>query len=212
MLKLYDYWRSSAAYRVRIALNLKRLEYESVSVDLAAGEQQRGEYLEINPQGRVPALVHDGRLLYQSLSIIDYLDSVFEQPRLVPSEPGARARVNALAQVVACDMHPLNNSRVLAYLGNEMAVDPRRRQQWYCHWIATGFDALETLLNHDETGKFCHGETPTLADICLVPQIYNARRFACNLDGYPTIRRIESSCLELDAFHRAVPERQPDAS
>ena len=210
MLKLYDYWRSSAAYRVRIALNCKGLQYESVAVDLARGEQH-GEYLAINPQGRVPALVHDDRLVYQSLAIIDYLDSVFEQPRLVPADAPARARVNALAHIVACDMHPLNNIRVLKYLGDEMAIGPQRRQRWYCHWIATGFQALEALLASDETGEFCHGDTPTLADICLVPQVYNARRFACSLDAYPAIRRIESHCLELEAFSNAIPENQPDA-
>ncbi len=210
MLKLYDYWRSSAAYRVRIALNLKGLHYESVPVNLASGEQH-GDYLTINPQGRVPVLVHDDRLICQSLAIVDYLESVFEQPGLLPADVGGRARVNALAQVVACDIHPLNNSRVLAYLGEDMAISAQRRQQWYCHWIATGFDALETLLAGDATGEFCHGDSPTLADICLIPQVYNARRFACSLEPYPTIGRIEAACLELEAFRRAVPENQPDA-
>ena len=153
----------------------------------------------------------DGHLVHQSLAIIDYLDSVFDEPRLVPTDALAQARVNALAQIVACDVHPLNNLSVLSYLGEQMAIGPRRRQQWYCHWIATGFQALEALLASDDTGDFCHGDTPTLADICLVPQVYNARRFACSLDPFPAIRRIESNCLELEPFRNAVPENQPDA-
>lgn len=209
-LRLYSYWRSSAAYRVRIALNLKGLDYQTVAVNLARGEHH-GDYGEVNAQRLVPALDHDGHVLTQSLSIIDYIDNTFVGPRLVPGEGRARARVNALAQIVACDIHPLNNLRVLKYLVAELKVGESDKQRWYAQWIASGFAAFERNLQDQATGRFCHGDTPTLADACLVPQVYNARRFDCDMEPYPAIRRIEARCLEHEAFARAVPERQPDA-
>lgn len=210
MLRLYTYWRSSAAYRVRIALNLKGLEYESVAVHLGRDEH-KGSYKEKNPQGLVPALEHDGQLLLQSLPIIDYLDSVFPEPAMVPREPVARARVQAMALIVAADIHPLNNLRVRRYLGDILKLEEEQKNAWYKLWIAEGFSAIETMLQDPATGKFCHDDTPTLADACLVPQVYNARRIDCDLSPYPEIMRIEAECLALDAFDRAVPEHQPDA-
>jgi maleylacetoacetate isomerase len=214
MLKLYGYWRSSAAYRVRIALELKGLTYESVPVHLVrdGGEQRKPSYRRINPQGRVPALEHDGRVLTQSLAIIEYLDETWPEPALLPSTAAARARVRALAQLVACDIHPLNNLRVLQYLANELGRSEDARNDWYRHWIEDGFDALEALLaGSTETGRYCHGNEPGLADVLLVPQVYNARRYQCDLTPYQTITRIEQACNALAAFDRARPERQPDA-
>jgi maleylacetoacetate isomerase len=214
MLKLYGYWRSSAAYRVRIALELKGLTYESVPVHLVrdGGEQRKPSYRRINPQGRVPALEHDGRVLTQSLAIIEYLDETWPEPALLPSTAAARARVRALAQLVACDIHPLNNLRVLQYLAKELGRSEDARNDWYRHWIEDGFDALEALLaGSTETGRYCHGNEPGLADVLLVPQVYNARRYQCDLTPYQTITRIEQACNALAAFDRARPERQPDA-
>jgi maleylacetoacetate isomerase len=214
MLKLYTYWRSSAAYRVRIALELKGLRYESAPVHLVrgGGEQRAPAYQAVNPQGRVPALEHDGRVLTQSLAIIEYCDELWPQPPLLPATMAERARVRALAQLIACDIHPLNNSRVLQYLTEPMGCTPEARDDWYRHWIEDGFGALEMLLaGSAETGTFSHGDTPGLADVCLVPQLYNARRYRCDLDPFPTLCRIERACLALDAFDRARPERQPDA-
>lgn len=209
-LKLYTYWRSSAAYRVRIALNLKGLAYEAVPVHLARGEH-RGDYAHTNPQQLVPALEHDGLVVIQSLAIIEYLDETFMGPRLIPSAPRERARVNALAQIVACDIHPLNNLRVINFLVDELGVAERQKLHWYRHWVAQGFAALERLLDDPATGAYCHGEQPTLADACLIPQVYNARRFDCDLSPYPTICRIETQCLENEAFVNAAPANQPDA-
>jgi maleylacetoacetate isomerase len=214
MLKLYGYWRSSAAYRVRIALGLKGLTWESVPVHLVrdGGEQRKPSYRHINPQGRVPALEHDGRVLTQSLAIIEYLDETWPAPALLPSTAAARARVRALAQLIACDIHPLNNLRVLQYVGKEFGQSEDARNDWYRHWIADGFDALEALLAASpETGRYCHGDAPGLADALLVPQVYNARRYQCDLAAYPTITRIDQACSELPAFERARPERQLDA-
>lgn len=209
MIRLFSYWRSSASYRVRIALNLKHLPYEIVPVHLVRGEQH-GEYRQRNPQGLVPALEHDGLILIQSLAIIDYLDRQYPQPPLLPEDAAGRARVNALAQIVVAEVHPLNNIGVLNYLSEEMGATEAQKQAWYERWIARGFDALETLLQDQQTGEFCHGDAPTLADTCLVPQVYNARRFNCDLGPYPAILRVEANCLELKAFQDAVPERQPD--
>jgi maleylacetoacetate isomerase len=214
MLRLYGYWRSSAAFRVRIALELKGLPYEYVPVHLVrdGGEQRKPDYQRINPQGRVPTLEHDGRLLTQSLAIIEYLDESWREPALLPSTPVARARVRALADLVACDIHPLNNLRVLQYLNRTLGQDEPARDEWYRHWITDGFAALEVLLaGSPDTGRFCHGNTPGLADACHVPQVYNARRYQCDLEPFPTIRRIDQSCNALPAFERARPERQPDA-
>ena len=214
MLKLYGYWRSSAAYRVRIALGLKGLPYENVSVHLVrdGGEQRKPKYKRVNPQGRVPALEHDGRVLTQSLAIIEYLDETAPEPALLPPDAAGRARVRALAQLIACDIHPLNNLRVLQYLGGKLGASEDARNDWYRYWITDGFEALEALLaGSPETGRYCHGDTPGLADVLLVPQVYNARRYQCDLAPYPTIARIDEACNAMPAFERARPERQPDA-
>lgn len=215
VLRLYTYWRSSAAYRVRIALGLKGLDYEPVPVHLVrnGGEHRAESYVAINPQARVPALEHDGRVLTQSLAIIEYLDETWPEPPLLPrGDAAARARVRALAQLVACDIHPVNNLRVIQYLGRHLNVAEDARDAWYRHWIMDGFAALETLLaGSGETGRYCHGDMPTLADVCLVPQVYNARRYRCDLTPFPTIVRIDAACAELPAFAAARPEAQPDA-
>ncbi len=211
---LYGYWRSTAAWRVRIALNLKGVAWSGRPVHLLrdGGEQRRPEYLRLNPQGLVPALAIDGQLLVQSLAIIEYLEETRPQPALLPADAAGRARVRGLAQLVAADLHPLNNLRVLQYLGAEMGAGEAQREAWYRHWVRVGLDALETRLARDPaTGRFCHGDAPGLADCCLVPQLYNARRYDCPLDACPTLLRIEAACNELDAFQAAVPERQPDA-
>ena len=213
-LRLYSYWRSSAAYRVRIGLNLKGLAYEIAPVHLVrdGGQQHSAAYRELNPQGLVPLLCHGQRRLSQSLAVLEYLDEVWPQPALLPSTARERHRVRALALLVACDVHPLNNLRVLQYLEHEWSVPKPERDEWVRHWIAGGVDAMEAMLaDHPSTGVFCEGNVPSLADCCLVPQVYNARRFGIDMDAYPTIRRIEAACLELPAFDAAGPERQPDA-
>ena len=212
-MKLHGYFRSSASYRVRIALNLKGLAYDYVSVHLTrgGGEQLKPEFRALNPQALVPVLQDDGQLLTQSLAIIEYLDEVHPRPALLPKDAPGRARVRALAQAVACDLHPLNNTRVLAYLTGPMGLSKEARQTWYCHWIAVGLGALEAALAKDSrTGKFCHGDEPGLADCCLVPQMTNARRFKCDVAPYSTLLRIEKNCQALEAFQRAAPDRQPD--
>jgi maleylpyruvate isomerase len=206
---LYGYALSSASYRVRIALALKGLPADSVSLDLRTGEQRREEFLRINSQGFVPTLVlDDGAVLTQSMAIIEYLDEVHANPPLLPRAPLARARVRALAQAIACDVHPLNNLRVLEYLKNELKHEKETREAWYRHWVQRGFDALERWLVRDRTGRFCHGEAPTMADVCLVPQVFNARRYAVDLGPYPRIVEIDAACRELPEFQRAAPERQ----
>jgi maleylacetoacetate isomerase len=202
---LYDYWRSSASYRVRIALNLKRIDYERVAVDLLAGAQRDDAHLARNPQGFVPALFADGRMLTQSLAIIDYLDALVPAPPFVPRDPAQRAHVLALALTVACDIHPLNNLRVLKRLSG-MGIEQPARDDWYRHWVKEGLDALE-LMAAPRSGLFLLGDSPGLADICLVPQLYNARRFDVPLDGYPTLLRADQSATRLDAFAAAHPDR-----
>ncbi|MBV8492665.1 MAG: maleylacetoacetate isomerase [Alphaproteobacteria bacterium] len=211
-MKLYGYFRSSAAYRVRIALNLKGLGYESAFVHLRRGDQRQPSYLGINPQGLVPALKTDGTVLLQSIPIIEYLDEAHPLPPLLPKDPEGRARVRALAAIVACDIHPLNNLRVLRYLLRPLGHDEPTVEVWYNHWITEGFAALERLLAEDpQTGAFCHGDTPGLADIALVPQVFNAHRYpGLDLTSYPTILRVYRTCLTLDAFAAAHPDRQPD--
>ncbi|MGM0983127.1 MAG: maleylacetoacetate isomerase [Pseudomonadota bacterium] len=213
MTTLYGYFRSSAAYRVRIALNLKGLDYDQAPVNLVKGEQRGEANLARHPQGMVPTLVIDNGLqLTQSLAICEYLDEKHPEPPLLPADAAGRARVRALAQLVACEIHPLNNLRVLKYLVRELEVDEDAKLAWYRHWIIEGFDALETLLKRElGTGDFCHGDIPTLADICLVPQVFNAERFECDLSAYPTLRRIVDHCNALEAFQKAAPGEQPDA-
>jgi maleylacetoacetate isomerase len=211
---LYSYWRSSASYRVRIALNLKQIEYDTRPVHLVrdGGEQRSPEYLAVNPQGLVPAFVEGGLTITQSLAIVAYLDETRPEPPLLPADPADRARVRSLALAIACDVHPLNNSGVLRFLAEEFGVDDAGRQCWYRNWIRRGFVAMEERLAGDRaTGRFCHGDAPGLADVFLVPQVYNAERFGCDLTPYPIIRRINASCLELEPFRAAAPEAQPDA-
>ncbi|MEC4337952.1 maleylacetoacetate isomerase [Stenotrophomonas pavanii] len=212
---LYTYWRSSAAYRVRIGLELKGLAWEARPVHLVrdGGEQHRDAYRALNPQQQVPTLLHEGHVLTQSLAILEYLDERFPQVPLRPADAAGRARVRALAQLVACDIHPINNLRVMQYLERSLQLPADARTQWTLHWIAEGFAAMEALLaNSRDTGAFCHGDRPGLADICLLPQLYNAHRFGLDLAPYPTLRRIEAACQALDAFDRARPEHQLDAA
>ena len=215
-LVLFDYWRSSACYRVRIALNLKGLAYEQRPVHLvrAGGEQHAPAYRAINPQEVVPTLADGQRVIHQSLAIIEYLEESRPNfPALLPAGARDRAHVRALALLVACDIHPLNNLRVMQHLEREFGVDAESRAAWMRHWMASGFAAFEAMLAADaSTGLCCHGDEPTLADACLIPQVYNARRFDLDLDPYPLIRRIDAHCLGLPAFERARPENQPDAS
>ncbi|WP_136247163.1 maleylacetoacetate isomerase [Halomonas borealis] len=213
MTTLHGYFRSSAAYRVRIVLNLKGLAFETAPVDLVAGEQRGDTFLADNPQGLVPMLVtDDGRRLTQSLAICEYLEECHPEPALLPETPSERARVRALAQLVACEMHPVNNLRVLKYLTGELGADEAAKLAWYRHWVDTGFAALEPMLSREDgSGDFCHGDTPTLADACLVPQLFNAERFECDLAPYPRIRRIGENARKLSAFQRAAPGEQPDA-
>lgn len=213
-LRLYSYWRSSAAYRVRIGLNIKGLPYEIVPVHLVrdGGEQHAEEYRATNPQSMVPVLQHGNRILRQSLAILEYLDEMWLQPALLPAVARDRQRVRALAQLVACDVHPLNNLRVMRYFENTWHVPQTERDEWTRHWMIDGFTALEAMLvDNPSTGPFCDGSTPTLADCCLIPQVYNARRFGVDLAPFPLIERIEQACLALPAFDAARPEAQPDA-
>jgi len=213
-LCLYSYWRSSAAYRVRIGLNLKGLPYDIMPVHLLrdGGEQRTAEFREANPQGLVPVLQHGQRMLRQSMSILEYVDEMWPERPLLPTTARDRQRVRALSQVVACDIHPLNNLRVMQYLEQEWGVPHAERETWTRHWMAEGFAAFEALLHdHPSTGAYCDGDVPTMADCCLVPQVYNARRFGVDLAPYPTIVRIEQECLALPEFQAARPENQPDA-
>ena len=211
-MKLYTFFRSSAAYRLRIALNLKQLSCETTPINLRDGEQFSDSYRAVNPQARVPSLDVDGDLLIQSMAIMEYLEETHPEPPLLPSDPVGRARVRGLADLIACDIHPLNNLSVLVLLENQFKLSKDDVARWYCHWIEAGFAALEPLLaGASETGGFCHGDSPGLADICLVPQVFNARRFDCPLDAYPTLMGIFESCMKLPAFDAAQPSKQPDA-
>ncbi|HJS33060.1 MAG TPA: maleylacetoacetate isomerase [Alphaproteobacteria bacterium] len=210
-MKLHGYFRSSAAFRVRIALNLKGLEYASAFRHLRKGEQNAADYRQLNPQGLVPTLEDGAVVLTQSLAIIEYLEETHPLPPLLPKTPAERARVRALALAVACDIHPLNNLRVLQYLKNVLNVTAAQHDDWYRHWIAVGLAALEEMLRHPGAGRFCHGDQPGLADLCLVPQIFNAKRLDSPLEPYPTVMRIFTTCMTLSAFERARPENQPDA-
>lgn len=208
---LHDYFRSSAAYRVRIALNLKGLEPERRHVHLRKGEQHAPGYLEINSQGFVPTLVVGDTVLTQSLAIIEYLDETHPSPPLLPRAPADRAFVRAIALAIACDIHPLNNTRVLKYLASECKLDEPARDEWYRHWIREGFAAIESQLAKRAAGAFALGDAPTVADICIVPQVANANRLKVSLDPYPRIRAVNAACLAHAAFDRARPEVQPDA-
>ena len=211
-MKLYGFSRSSAAYRVRIALGLKGLNYDYVSIHRAKGEQYNPEYGSVNPQNLVPVLEDEGNLLYQSLAIIQYLEETHPEPRLIPVAPLERNRVRSLALIVACEIHPLNNTRVLNYLTGSLGLTEDQKREWYHHWVKTGFTALEKRLATEPwTGRFCHGDTPGFADISLVPQVANANRFKVDLTAFPTIVRINAECLKLEAFKKAAPENQPDA-
>ncbi|WP_345796773.1 maleylacetoacetate isomerase [Castellaniella sp. MT123] len=214
MRELYSYFRSSAAYRVRIALGIKGLDYRIVPIHLlnGGGEQHGADYLRRNPEGLVPALADGGHVLTQSLAIMEYLDEAYAGAPLLPADPLARARTRALALLIACDIHPLNNLRVLRWLAHEMRVDKDVRDAWYRHWIEIGFQALEARLQSPDTGLCCHGDTPGMADCCLVPQVYNAQRYDMDLSAYPTVARIAAHCETLPAFQAAHPDVQPDAA
>ncbi len=214
MLSLYSYWRSSAAYRVRIALHLKGLAYAQKPIHLLdnGGEQRSAEFRAVNPQALVPVLMDGERAIRQSLAIIEYLDESFPAIPLLPAMARDRARVRGLAQLIACDVHPLANLRVQQYLERELGVDQSHREAWSRHWISEGLAAFEALTrDNPSTGDFCEGELPSLADCCLIPQLYNARRLQMDLAAYPTLLRIEANCLALQGFQQAAPERQPDA-
>lgn len=213
-MRLYTYFRSSAAYRVRIALNLKGLAWEAVPVHLVrgGGEQHQPGYRALNPAGLVPALEDDGQVFTQSLAIVEYLDETHPEPALLPGDAASRARIRAIAQAIACDIHPINNLRVLQYLTRELGASEAQKTAWYRHWVETGLAAVEAMLAVQAgSGRFCVGDTPTLADVCLVPQVYNARRFDCDLTAMPTVLRIASHCEMLEAFQRAAPQAQADA-
>jgi maleylacetoacetate isomerase len=210
-MKLYDYFRSSAAYRVRIALNLKGLSAERAFVHLVrdGGEHLKPDYLTRNPQGLLPALeLDDGSILTQSMAILEYLEETHPEPALLPRDPVGRARVRAVALAVACDIHPLNNLRVLNYLKGPLGQDQAAVDAWYRHWITVSFAAIEQMVGN---GPYCFGNRPTLADVCLIPQVFNARRFNTELSPYPRILAVEASCTRLDAFAAAHPSNQPDA-
>jgi maleylacetoacetate isomerase len=214
-MKLYSYFRSSASYRVRIALNLKGLPYETVPVHLLnnGGEQLAPGYRSVNPDGLVPALEIDDAVLTQSLAIIEYLEETHPQPPLLPGDPQARAYVRAVALSIACDIHPVNNLRILKYLTGVLKVDEEAKNAWYRHWCEQGLAALEQLVSGSgRAGRFVLGDAPTLADCLLVPQIFNAQRLACDLSAMPTLMRINEACLALPAFADAAPAKQPDAA
>ena len=211
-MKLYTYFRSSAAFRVRIALNLKGFAYESAFVHLPEGEHRKPEYGALNPQGLVPTLEDGGRLLTQSLAIIEYLEETHPNPPLLPRDPFARARARSLALFVACEMHPLNNLRTLTHLKKELGQSEEQVNAWYRHWIADGMAKLEAAMAKTPgTGKYSQGDAPGIADCSLVPQVFNAQRYKCDLAPFPTVMRVFDACMKLEAFDRAQPGKQPDA-
>jgi len=210
-MKLYTAFRSSASFRVRIALNLKGLAYEPAFVHLARGEHRRPEYVAVNPQALVPTLEDSGERLVQSLAIIEYLEETHPQPPLLPRDALGRARVRSIAMLIACEIHPLNNLRVLQHLRKSLAQSEEAANAWYRHWIADGFQKLEAELALGARGRFCHGDAPTMADCCLVPQVFNAQRYKCDTAPYPAVMRVFAECMKIDAFDRAQPSKQPDA-
>ncbi len=215
-MQLYTFFRSSAAFRMRIALNYKGLAYDPVAVSLPRMEHRDPGFAAVNPQRLVPALVDGPVTLIQSVAMMEYLEETHPggfEPPLLPSDPAERAYVRALTQLIACDIHPLNNVRVLIYLKDRLGHDEQTRSRWYAHWIAEGFVALEGLLqSQGRAGRFCHGDRVSMADVCLVPQVFNALRFKCPTDPYPTVMRVFESCQALEPFARAAPDRQPDAT
>lgn len=210
-MKLYNYFRSSASFRVRIALQLKGLPYEYISVHLAKGQHKLPEYSAIAADNLVPNLVIDGEHLSQSMAIIEYLDEMHPEPALLPKDPLARARVRALAQSIACEIHPINNLRVLKYLSGTLGLSEDQKNTWYRHWVREGLEAFERQLAQGPESTFCHGNTPSLADCCLVPQIFNAKRFDVNLEGLPRTMGAFEACMKLEAFQKAQPSACPDA-
>ena len=210
---LHNYFRSSTSFRVRATLNIKGLDYEYVSYHLRKGEQRSERYLDLNPQGLVPALeISDSTVLSQSIAIIEYLNEVYPEPPLLPAEPLARARVRSLAMMVACDIHPINNLRILKYLSSHFGADDEAIAEWFRTWVVKTFTALEARLSTEpDTDRFCHGDTVSLADICLAGQVINNARFAADMSAYPTIQRIHDACMALAAFKAAAPAEQPDA-
>ena len=210
-MKLYNYFRSSASFRVRIALNLKGLAYDYVPVHLAKGEQKQPEFAALTAEGLVPLLeLDDGQRLSQSMAIIEYLDETHPQPALLPADAAGRARVRALSQIVACEIHPLNNLRVLKYLVNDLKASDDAKNDWYKHWVRLGLQSYEARLA-ERPGTYSHGDAPTLADCCLVPQIFNAQRFDCDLSGLPRTMAVFDACMQLNAFQKAQPSACPDA-
>ncbi len=211
-MKLYSWFRSSAAFRVRIALNLKGLRYDQEPIALPRAAHRKPEFAALNPQALVPALEEGGQLLTQSLAIIEYLEEKQPKPPLLPTDLLGRARVRSLSLLVACEIHPLNNLRALQYLRKSLGQSEEASKTWYQHWIADGFQKLEAELVRGGTGKFCHGDTPTMADCCLVPQVFNAQRYQCDTGPYPTMMRVFAECMKVDAFDRAQPSKQPEAA
>jgi maleylacetoacetate isomerase/maleylpyruvate isomerase len=211
-VKLYTYFRSSAAFRVRIALNLKGLAYEPVFVHLAKGQHREDRYAQVNPQALLPTLeLDDGTRLVQSLAIIEWLDEKHPSPPLIPKDALARARVRSIAYLIACEIHPLNNLRVLQHLKRKLGQTQEQIDDWYRHWVADGLAKLEADLARGGSGRFCHGDAPTMADCCLVPQVFNAKRYNSDLQPYPITMRVFENCMKLEAFDRAQPSEQPDA-
>jgi len=210
-MKLYTYFRSSAAYRVRIAANLKGIAYEPEFIHLAKGKHNEPDYKKVNPAGLVPCIIEDGQLLTQSLAIIEYLDETHSAVPMLPKTPLERARVRALSMLIACEIHPINNLRVLKYLTGPMKHTDEERDNWYRHWVEDGLGKFEAMLADGRTGKFCHGDTPGMADCCLVPQVANGMRFKSDFSRVPTVMRIYEECNNLDAFKKAAPPNQPDA-
>lgn len=211
-MTLYGYFRSSASFRLRIALALKGLEHDQAFVHLAEGQQFQPQYKALNPQAQVPTLRDGEHVLVQSPAILEYLEEAYPKPPLLPRDRVARARVRALAMAVGCDIHPLNNLRVLKYLTGEIGLSDPQMRQWYAHWVQLGFAGIEHMLaESNATGRHCHGDRPTLADVYLVPQVFNAKRFEVPLDAYPTLMRVFDNCMAIEAFDRAQPANQPDA-
>jgi len=211
MIKLYTYCRSSASYRVRIGLNLKKIVYKSIYIDLRKGEQNAPSYTIINPQQLVPTLVDGDKTIHQSLAILVYLDQTYPSACLLPPNPYQQALIRAFSLDIACDIHPLNNLRVLKYLSNEVCVDDGKKDAWYQHWLKTGLTGLELQIKN-KAGDFCFGNTVSLADVCLIPQIYNALRYCHPMEQYPTLLRVYNHCLSIPAFFKASPEQQEDFS